>query len=59
MRLFFMAGKRYQFTVPEPIAEELEKVSKEKGMSKSIIISIALEEYLKTQRKEKTDEKNK
>lgn len=54
-----MAGRRYQFTVPEPIAEELEKISKEKGMSKSIIISIALEDYIKNQRKEKTDEQKK
>jgi metal-responsive CopG/Arc/MetJ family transcriptional regulator len=51
-----MAGKKYQITIPEPIAEQLEKVSHEKGLSKSVLLAIALEEYLKNQRKDKIDE---
>jgi len=38
--------KKYQITIPKPIAEQLEKVSKQKGLSKSILITLALENYL-------------
>jgi metal-responsive CopG/Arc/MetJ family transcriptional regulator len=54
-----MAGKRYQVTIPEPLAEQLEKTCKENGMSKSIIMAIALKEYLKFTGKEQTDEQKK
>lgn len=42
-----MAGKKIQTTLPEKIVEKLEKISKEKGLTKSVIIALALEEYIK------------
>lgn len=44
-----MTGKRYQFTLPEPLSEQLERVSAEKGLSKSVILAFALEQYLQSQ----------
>ena len=51
-----MAGKKIQITLPEPMLVELERLSQEKGMSKSVLLAMALEQYLKSQRKEKNDE---
>lgn len=51
-----MAGKKIQITLPEPMLVELERLSQEKGMAKSVLLAMALEQYLKSQRKEKNDE---
>ena len=55
-RSLSMAGKKIQITLPEPMLVELERLSQEKGMAKSVLLAMALEQYLKSQRKEKNDE---
>lgn len=55
-RSLAMAGKKIQITLPEPMLVELERLSQEKGMAKSVLLAMALEQYLKSQRKEKNDE---
>ncbi|HHR3030819.1 TPA: CopG family transcriptional regulator [Listeria monocytogenes] len=42
--------KRLTITLSEQVLEYLDKVAKEKGLSKSALITIALEEYKKGQK---------
>ena len=42
--------KRLTITLSEQVLEYLDKVAKEKGLSKSSLITIALEEYKKGQK---------
>ena len=42
--------KRLTITISPNIYEELEKLAKEKGLSKSAILTIAFEEYKKGQK---------
>lgn len=42
--------KRLTITLAESVLDKLEKVAKEKGLSKSAVITIALEEYKKGQK---------
>ena len=48
-----MAKKRIQVTLTNEMNERLEKESKEKGLSKTAIVILGLEEYFK-----KTNEEN-
>lgn len=43
----FMATKRIMITLSEKAMAELERLAEEKGMSKSVLIALALEEYAK------------
>lgn len=42
-----MSGKKIMITLSEKKAEELEKLAKEKGVSKSVFVAIAIEEFAK------------
>lgn len=42
-----MAGKKIMITLSEKKAEELEKLAKEKGVSKSVFVAMAIEELAK------------
>lgn len=42
-----MSGKKIMITLSEIKAEELEKLAKEKGVSKSVFITMAIEEFAK------------
>lgn len=42
-----MASKKFQITLSEKTMEMLETVCKEKGLKKSIVIALAIEEYAK------------
>lgn len=42
--------KRLTITLAESVLDNLERVAKEKGLSKSAVITIALEEYKKGQK---------
>ncbi|WP_391123529.1 CopG family transcriptional regulator [Psychrobacillus sp. L3] len=42
--------KRFTITMSETIYEYLEKLCKEKGLSKSAMLTVALEEYKKGQK---------
>lgn len=42
--------KRLTITLAESVLDNLEKIAKEKGLSKSAVITIALEEYKKGQK---------
>lgn len=42
-----MATKRIMITLSEKAVTELERLAEEKGMSKSVLIALALEEYAK------------
>lgn len=44
------AKKRLTITLSEQVLEYLEKVAKDKGFSKSALITLALEEYKKGQK---------
>lgn len=43
--------KRITISLPEHVLNDLEKMANEKGMTKSIFIMLALEEYKKGQKK--------
>lgn len=42
--------KRFTITMSETIYEHLEKICKEKGLSKSAMLTVAFEEYKKGQK---------
>ncbi|EKZ7062232.1 TPA: ribbon-helix-helix protein, CopG family [Listeria monocytogenes] len=42
--------KRLTITLAESVLDDLEKMAKEKGLSKSVLITIALGEYKKGQK---------
>lgn len=42
--------KRLTVTLSEKVYSDLEKIAKEKGLSKSAILTVALEEYKKGQK---------
>lgn len=46
-----MAKKRLTITLSPAVLEYLENTAKEKGLSKSAVITVALEEYKKGQKK--------
>ncbi len=48
-----MSSKKIQFSLPTKLVDELQLLSKEKQLTKSVLVALALEEYLKNQRKEK------
>lgn len=48
-----MAKKRLTITLSPAVLEYLENTAKEKGLSKSAVITVALEEYKKGQKKHK------
>ena len=45
-----MAGKKIQITLPEQLSDALEKISQEKGLTKSVLLALALEDFLKKQK---------
>ena len=47
--------KRLTITLSESVLENLEKMAKEMGLSKSALISVALENYKKGQVKKKAE----
>lgn len=42
-----MASKKFQITLSEKTMELLEKICEEKGLKKSVVIALAIEEYSK------------
>lgn len=42
-----MAGKRIMITLSEKTSDKLEQIAKEKGLSKSVLITLLIEEYSK------------
>lgn len=42
-----MAGKRMMITLSEKTAAKLEEIAKEKGLTKSVLITLLIEEYSK------------
>lgn len=42
-----MPGKKIMITLSEKKAEELEKMAKEKGVSKSVFVALAIEQLAK------------
>lgn len=42
-----MGKQKLQVTLPEKSIAELEQLMKEKGLSKSVLIALAIEEYAK------------
>lgn len=42
-----MSGKRIMITLSETKADELEKMAKEKGVTKSVFVALAIEEFMK------------
>lgn len=50
-----MAGTRIMITLPEKTISILEEKAKEKGITKSVLINLAIQEYL--EKGEKSDEK--
>jgi predicted DNA-binding protein len=42
-----MAGKKIMITLSETKAEQLEKLAKEKGVTKSVFVALAIEEFAK------------
>jgi len=46
-----MMNKRYQVTLREDVAELLEKLSLEKGVSKSAIVTLAIRNYAEAVKK--------
>lgn len=46
-----MEKKRMMITVAMNLFDKLEDFSKKKGMTKSVIVALALEEYLKKEQK--------
>lgn len=42
-----MAGKRIMITLSQKTAAKLEKIAKENGLSKSVFITLLIEEYSK------------
>lgn len=42
-----MAGKKIMITLSQKKAEELDKLAKEKGVSKSMFIALVIEEFAK------------
>lgn len=52
-----MDSKRLMVTLPVAVIEKLEKLAEQKHVKKSIIITLALEEYEKIQKGESKDGK--
>lgn len=42
-----MASKKFQITLSEKTMEVLEKICEEKGLKKSVVIALAIEEFSK------------
>lgn len=42
-----MVGKKIMITLSETKAEQLEKLAKEKGVTKSVFVALAIEEFAK------------
>ena len=48
-----MVGEKFQVTLPEPLAKQLKEVSTEKGLSKSVLLTRALEQYFITEKEDR------
>jgi predicted transcriptional regulator len=46
-----MSGKKFQITLSQEVSKKLEKLAKEKGISKSSIVALALCEMMKKEAK--------
>lgn len=42
-----MAGKKIMITLSKTKAEQLEKLAKEKGVTKSVFVALAIENFIK------------
>lgn len=48
-----MTGKKIQITIPEKTIEILERLMVKRGLSKSVLVALAIEEYAKKEEYEK------
>jgi len=54
--VFLVSKKRVQISLTDKQIEELDKIAKEKGFTKSAIVALAIEEYSRKELEQKNSE---
>lgn len=54
--MFLVSKKRVQISLTNKQIEELDKIAKEKGFTKSAIVALAIEEYSRKELEQKNSE---
>ena len=54
--MFLVSKKRVQISLTDKQIEELDKIAKEKGFTKSAIVALAIEEYSRKELEQKNSE---